>query len=192
MADKISLPMFLYNMPSLTDINFELSTIESLMSHPKIVGLKDSSGNMVYFHKVRQLVSRDPKFSLFMGPEELLPEAILAGAHGGVCGGANLAPQLYVRLYEAAVAGDLPLVRKLQDRVLKISSSIYAVGRSSSSYLAGLKCAMACLGICEDHLEEPLRCLSRKDRAQIQQNVNALALEFPAERANLLKFPKSN
>ncbi|MCI0464806.1 MAG: dihydrodipicolinate synthase family protein, partial [Gemmataceae bacterium] len=153
-AAELPLPLFLYNMPSHTKVSFDLDTIARSMQLANVVGLKDSSGQMVYFHKVRQLVAARPDFALLMGPEELLADAVLCGAHGGVCGGANIAPRLYVDLYESASRGDLPRVRELQERVLRISTTIYA-GPYWSAFVKGLKCALACLGICEDYVAEP-------------------------------------
>jgi 4-hydroxy-tetrahydrodipicolinate synthase len=62
-------------------------------------GLKDSSASMIYFRQVQHLLEDRPDFTLLMGPEQLLAESVLLGAHGGVCGGANLLPRLYVDLY---------------------------------------------------------------------------------------------
>jgi len=48
---ELPLPLFLYNMPALTKVSFELATVRRAMDDPRIVGLKDSSGNMIYFHQ---------------------------------------------------------------------------------------------------------------------------------------------
>jgi 4-hydroxy-tetrahydrodipicolinate synthase len=175
-ATALPLPLYLYNMPSHTKVNFELETIARAVQVPSIVGLKDSSGQMIYFHKLRRLAAARPDFALLVGPEELLAEAVLLGAHGGVCGGANLAPQLYVALFQAASRGDLDRVRALHARVIEISSTIYAVGRYGSAYLKGLKCALSCLGICEDYLAEPFRRFGPAERARIETHLRDLGL----------------
>src|SRR5206468_2603847 len=96
--------------------------------HPNVAGLKDSGGLMLYFHKVRLLAANRPDFSLLVGPEELLAEAVLLGGHGGISGGANLFPRLYVELYNAARRGDLARTRELHDRVMRVSTTLYQVG----------------------------------------------------------------
>ena len=101
-AKEIPLPIYLYNMPSHTKLNFGPKLIRRVMELPNVRGLKDSSGNMVYFHQIQQLLKHRCDWSLLVGPEELLANAILLGGDGGVCGGANLCPRLYVDLYEAA------------------------------------------------------------------------------------------
>src|SRR5204862_3640583 len=131
-------------------VGFAPETIRRLLDTPKVIGLKDSGRDMTYQHSVRRIISARPDFSLLVGPEELLAEAILLGAHGAMCGGANMAPRLYVDLYEAAKAGELKRVRQLHDRVIRISDAIYTVGAAGSSYFRGLKCALGCLGLCRD------------------------------------------
>ena len=74
-----------------------------------------------------------------VGPEEIMPEFVLTGGHGGVNGGANLFPKLYVDLYNASVAKDFEKIEFLRDKVLQISTSIYNVGNYGSSYLKGFK-----------------------------------------------------
>ncbi len=107
LVSELPLPLFLYNMPLNTKIILKPETVLAASNIEGIIGLKDSSANMIYFHQLQMLFKDKPDFTLLIGSEELLGEAVLSGGHGGVCGGANLAPRLYVLLYEAAVAKDL-------------------------------------------------------------------------------------
>ena len=170
------LPLFLYNMPSHSKVAFELKTIRDLMEHPRVVGVKDSGGQMLFYNQLLQLAADRPDFTVLMGPEELLAESVLMGGHGGVCGGANLQPALYVEQYEAAVTGDLLAVHKIQQRMMRLSSSLYQVGEPPSAYLTGLKCALSCVGLCSDRLAEPLHALSEDQRRQIQQHLQDLGI----------------
>ena len=90
----------------MTGVGFGVETIRRLLETPKVIGLKDSGRDMTYLHTVWAVIAQRPDFSLLVGPEELLAEAVLLGAHGGMCGGANMVPRLYVDLYDAARAGD--------------------------------------------------------------------------------------
>lgn len=175
-AAAVPLPLLLYNMPSHTKLSFEPKTVARALQMPKVVGLKDSSGQMSYFHKVRQVTAARPDFGLLIGPDELLGEAVLLGGHGGMCGGANLAPRLYVELYEAASRSDLARVRELHARVVQIAMTIYAVGPDWSSYLKGLKCALSCLGICDDFLAEPFQRFGPAERGRIEKHLEELGL----------------
>lgn len=184
LAAEVPLPLYLYNMPSHSKVEYEPATVRNLLDLPGLAGIKDSSGQLPYFDELLQLASEREGFTVLMGPEELLAESVLIGGHGGVCGGANLCPRLYVELYEAAVAGDLNLVHKLQHRVLRLSARLYSVGDPPSGYLTGLKCALSCLGLCSDRLAEPLHALTDERRRVIQQHLQDLDLS-PAARPSL-------
>jgi 4-hydroxy-tetrahydrodipicolinate synthase len=175
-AAALPLPLFLYNMPSHTKVSFEVETVRRALEFPNVVGLKDSSGQMIYFHEVVQAIKERPEFSLLVGPEQLLAETILLGGHGGVHGGANLAPELYVSLYNAAVAGDLERVRALHARVMVVASQIYTVGRHGSSYLKGLKCALSVCGICDDGMAEPFQRYAERERSMIAERLEGLGI----------------
>lgn len=167
LVPELPLPLMLYNMPSHTKLMFDPDTVRKAMEIPGIVGLKDSSANMVYFHRLQLFLKERPDFTLLVGPEELLGETVLLGGHGGVCGGANLFPRLYVDLYEAAVAGDRSRVEELHSLVMQISATIYSIGRYGSSFLKGIKCALALEGICSDFLAEPFHHFNDPERARI-------------------------
>jgi dihydrodipicolinate synthase/N-acetylneuraminate lyase len=175
-ADGSPLPVVLYNIPSHARNIISRETVEALLDVQNIVGLKESSADMIAFHRYLELFRSRPDFSLLMGPEELLAESVLLGGHGGICGGANIVPSLYVELYEAAVTGDLRLVHQLQQRVMRISNTLYQVGDAPSGYLTGLKCALGCLGICSDRPAEPYHRLNSEQRRAIEQHLRDLEL----------------
>lgn len=167
LVPELPLPVFLYNMPSHTKVTFDLETVKRAMQLPGVAGLKDSSGNMVYFHQLLRELPQRPDWTLLVGPEELLGESVLLGGHGGVCGGANLCPKLYVALYEAAVANDVQRVRELHAQVMRISSTIYKVGRYGSAFIKSVKCALSVLGICDDFLAEPFHRFREQERERV-------------------------
>ena len=176
LANRLPLPLFLYNMPSQVKVTIEVKTAAALAAHPNIVGLKDSSGNIGYFNACRHALAGRPDFSVLMGPEEAMGEAVLMGAHGGVAGGANLFPRLYVDLYNAAVAKDVDRVRRLQSRVMQVSSLIYGVGHHNSSFVKGVKCALSLMGICSDALAAPRAPFNATDRALIRSRLVELGV----------------
>jgi len=174
---ELRLPLFLYNMPGFTKLSFDPETVVRLAGLPGIVGLKDSSGSMTYFHRLQYLLEKErPGFALFVGPEELLGETVLFGGSGGVCGGANLKPRLYVDLYEAAVAGQHDRVAELHGEVMRISGTIYEVGRHPSRYLKGLKCALSLLGVCDDFMAEPFHRFRSEEREAVAGHLRELGL----------------
>lgn len=168
LAGQSALPLLLYNFPHMTKCHLEVATVRALANHPQIIGIKDSSGNGVYLQKLLEIKAEQPDFYVLTGPEEMLVQSILAGADGGVSGGANLFPQLYVGLFEAAKAKDWQKVHQIQPIVLEISRRIYGRGRKSYSYFQGLKAALGKLNICESYLAAPLLQPTSELEAEIQ------------------------
>ena len=174
LVPELPLPMFLYNMPSLTKVSYEPETLRRAMDEPRVIGLKDSSGDMTYFHRAVGLLKHRPDWTLLMGPEELLSDAVFAGGHGGVNGGANVFPQLYVKLFEAARAGDVKRARALHTHVMAVSNNLYRVGQYSSAGIKGLKCALSVLGVCDDFMAEPFQRFRNPERERVRQILDTL------------------
>lgn len=166
---ELPLPLFLYNAPVHTKVQYEPGALRRAMDLPQIVGLKDSSRSLDYFQQAVSLLKHRPDWSLFMGPEELLADGVVAGGHGGVPGGANLFPKLYVQLCEAARAGEGARARLLHTQVMEISASLYRIGQHPSAVIKGIKCALACLGICDDFMAEPFHRFRAGERARVQR-----------------------
>ncbi len=173
-ADRTSLPFFLYNFPFHTKVVIEPQSVRELATHPRIVGLKDSSGSGSYFNTVSSLMAGDDSFTLLMGPDEMLASVLLTGAHGGVSAGANLFPRLYVDLFEAARAGNSDELMILHSRVMEISRKIYNGVSTTTSYLKGVKTALSVMGICHDFTCPPLMPLTEREKEIIRENLTGL------------------
>jgi len=181
LVPELPLPVYLYNMPALTKVHFELVTVRRAMDEPRIIGLKDSSGDLSFFNRAAELIKGRPDWSLLIGPEEKLLPSLQLGGHGGVSGGANLFPKLYVKVVEAHRAGDLARAEELQRQIQRVSDSFYRIGKYSSSIIKGIKCALACMGVCDDFMAEPFHRFRADERALVQRRV----AEIEAELANL-------
>jgi len=171
---ELPLPVFLYHVPPLTKVAFELDVVRWAVDQPRIVGMKDSSGSMIYFNRVRELTRARAGWSLLVGPEELLAESVLLGGHGGVCASANIFPRLYVELYEAAQRGDLPRTRELHSMTMSVASEIYRGCLHPSAVIKAVKCALSCLGLCDDFMAEPFQRFGEKERRHIQSTLKAV------------------
>ena len=169
LVNEVELPLFLYDMPSHTKINIEIESVAELAKHPNIIGIKDSSGNSKNFRALCDAFRDQPDFKIFVGPEEILAETLEMGGHGGVTGGANLFPKLYVALYEAFQKKEIETVKKLQDTILFLSKNLYTNGTYRSSYLKGLKAAMAFEGLCQGNFAPPLFPYSNAEKAELYE-----------------------
>lgn len=167
----LPLPLFLYNMPVHAKVSFDAKTIMQIAHNEKVIGFKDSSANGAYLQTVMYTMRKDPDFMIFVGPEEMTAEMVLMGANGGVNGGANLFPRLYVDLYNAAKSHDIEKVRVLQQKVMRVSTGIYSKSRYGSSYLRGLKCALSVAGICDDFPAMPFTRFETEYRIEIEKEM---------------------
>ena len=178
LAGELPLPLVLYNMPALTKVSFAPDTVRQAMAHPRIIGIKDSSGDLDYFRSLLALLPQRPDWFVLMGPEELLAASVAAGGHGGVNGGANLFPRLYTALFEAAQAADPERVARLHGLVLRVGSELYRIGSHSSAIIKGLKCALSCLGVCDDFMAEPARRFREPERQRVVAGLERLRTEL--------------
>jgi 4-hydroxy-tetrahydrodipicolinate synthase len=181
LVPELPLPLFLYNMPPLTKVPYELETVRHALQNPRIIGFKDSSGDLEYFKCVTALLPQRPDWSVFIGPEEKLVEALKLGGHGGVSGGANLFPKTYVSLCRAFAAGDVARAEQLQQTIQFVSRSLYRVGKHPSTIVKGIKCALSCLGLCDDFMAEPFHRFRANERDLLQKRL----VDVQAELAKL-------
>lgn len=173
-ASKLPLPFLLYNMPTHTKVNISLATIRRAKELGSL-GIKDSSGNLTYTYNVIEEFKTSPDFAIFAGAEQFLPETILNGGHGSVAGGANVFPELYVKLYEAALAKDMQQVAILRDKMLQIHKTMYTVGSSFSRITMSFKTALKYLGVINsDYMAEPLKQFTDSQREEIGKYVSDL------------------
>jgi len=175
---ELPLPLVLYNMPALTKVWFEIETLRQLASHERIVGVKDSSGDLAYHRELLALRAERPDWSILIGPEHLLVESVRLGGDGGVNGGANVFPELFVGAYEAAVRGDDAAVRVAQQRIERFQK-IYEIGKYASRHIKATKCALSLLGIADDFLAEPFHRFKAPERERVRvvlEELNDLGL----------------
>jgi len=180
LADRLPLPLVVYDMPAHTDTVIEPATIAKLAAHPNIVAMKDSSSVIALFNKFRvALAPFAEKFALFMGPDEAMGEAVLLGADGGVCTGANLWPRAFKEMYLAAKAGDVAKVRALQTFTTTSSYLLYGLGAGQIGFLKGVKAALAEMGLIQNVLAAPFTPFTGKELVPVRAAVKKLARMQP-------------
>jgi dihydrodipicolinate synthase/N-acetylneuraminate lyase len=169
LANRSPLPLVLYNMPEMTKLALEPATLERLAGCERIVGLKDSSGDLGYFAAaVTRLAGRRPDWSLLVGPEQLLPEAVALGGHGAIPGGANVWPRLFVDFCAAVQAADAVALARTRERVAAVSR-LYRIGRLPGGIIVGIKAALAALGICQSVTAGPFEELDAGQRREVER-----------------------
>lgn len=168
LVPELPLPLMLYNMPTLTKVWFEIETVKALSDLEKIVGVKDSSGDLDYFGKLVNLRQQRPDWTFFVGPEHLLTEAVRLGGDGGVSGGANVFPELFVEAFDAAIAEDETTL-KARLEVINSWQRAYSIGKYASRHIKATKCALSLLRICDDSMAEPFHRFKSPERKRVKE-----------------------
>lgn len=169
----LPLPVVLYNMPSLTKVWYHLSTIESVIGFKQIVAIKDSSGDKEYLNGLLKLRKQRPDWKLFVGPESELIEFTTRGGNGGVSGGANVYPKLFVEAWLAASKNESETCRHLQSKIESLGK-IYEIGKYASRHIKATKCAAKLLGLCDDAMAEPFNRFYPEDQQKVLEIIRAL------------------
>ena len=177
-AERVSLSLYLYNMPRMTKARFAPETVARAARLERVCGIKDSSGDLGYLAEVIAALGARPEFTVLTGPEELLRSSMAMGAHGGVNGGGNLFPELYVALYEAVAAGHENDAARLEQRVIELGGFLYTVGEAESGYLRGLKLGLELMGVCSAVMTRPFAAASAEDRALLLPRLERFAEEW--------------
>ncbi len=112
-VDKIGLPIVLYNIPQTAGTHYRWWTAEGMgLAFDNVVGMKDSSGDIPFF--MAALEKLKGTISLFVGHDEVVGAALLAGADGAILASANLVPDVWQEIYQAAQRGDAEFVQRRQ------------------------------------------------------------------------------
>ncbi|MCA9068672.1 MAG: dihydrodipicolinate synthase family protein [Planctomycetaceae bacterium] len=176
---ELPLPLMLYNIPVLTKVGFEWETLERLTAVENIIGIKDSGGDFEYFQQLPKLREQRPDWSIMIGPEHLLADAVRAGGDGGVAGGSNIFPHLFVQCFEAVIAGDDPRANLLNEHIQELQR-IYSIGKYMSRFIKATKSAVSLLGICEDVMAEPFDHFKAPEREKVREIIEPLRTQLEA------------
>jgi len=160
-AEHSPIPILVYNVPKFTHINLAAGIVARLSEHPNIVGIKDSSGNVIQLGEIVNRVAGD--FDVLVGTAGVLFSGLTIGSAGGVCALANVAPEACVKIYDLVKAGDLDAARDLQLRMLPVNQAVTAVYG-----VPGLKAAMDMRGYFGGDPRLPLLPSSEAERSEIE------------------------
>ncbi|MGI6662882.1 MAG: dihydrodipicolinate synthase family protein [Bacillota bacterium] len=166
-ADESPIPVLVYNMPGNTGLNLSSPLVTRLSKHPNIVGVKDSSGNIVQISETIRGVSDD--FSVFAGSASFLLPAVVMGAKGGTLATANVVPDLCVNVFELALAGKVEEARAIQLSILELNALVTA-----KYGVAGLKAALDMVGYFGGEPRRPMLPAGEDARAEIRQALEKL------------------
>ena len=118
-ADASPVPVLLYNFTAVTGVTLPVEAASRLASHPNIVGMKESNGDVA---RIADLVAATPaEFRVFAGSASTFHEALRAGAAGGILAVGSVVPETCTRLFDLAKAGRHDEARTLQQQLLPLA-----------------------------------------------------------------------
>lgn len=159
-ADASPTPVLLYSMPELTGITLAAEAVARLSEHENIIGIKDSSADIINLAEILRSVPAD--FAVLTGNGPLLYAALGAGAQGAILAAGCVAPRQAVAIYRAMEAGDYERARDLQRKLTPLARAVtvrYGIG--------GLKAALDMIGYAGGAVRAPLQAASEEARREI-------------------------
>jgi 4-hydroxy-2-oxoglutarate aldolase len=160
-ADASPVPVLLYSVPQFTNVTLAPETIARLSGHENIVGVKDSSGDILNLAETIRLVPED--FAVLTGNGSALYPALCVGARGAILAVGCVAPRLSVAIYEAFKAGEYERAREMQQRLTRLTRGV-----SGAYGISGLKVALDMLGYAGGRVRAPLSEASAEARREIR------------------------
>ena len=161
LADASPIPIMIYNVPALTTVEIDASTVIELAQHPNIRGMKDSSANVAKMGEIVRFAP--PNFSVVVGTGAAILPALSIGAKGVVPALGNIAPRECVAIYNAFYDGQFENARATQLRMIRPNTAVTAKWG-----VPGLKAALDELGYYGGAPRSPLLPLGESDREKLR------------------------
>ena len=155
-ADRCRIPVMIYHMPSVSRRMIGLDAVKRLSLHGNIKGIKDSSGNFLFFQELAGEFEKNPDFSVFMGKALLIYSALAAGADGTMTPAGNFIPDLEQKIYQLFERKDLESARKVQGKIFRIFQELNGNGRDLGTTINGLLSIKGITANCTPDYIEPM------------------------------------
>lgn len=167
-AEATALPIVLYNIPYRTGVNLDIASVQALCEHSNIVGIKESGGNM---SQLMDLIENTP-LAVLSGEDHLIFTTLALGGQGAISAAAHLCPEQYVRLYQAARAGDWKSARNIARRLRPLIELLF-----SEPNPGPIKALLAHEGWISEELRLPMTPISENCREKLLEGYEMLHQE---------------
>lgn len=168
-AESTDLPILLYNIPSRTGANLEPATVLRLAEIPNIIGIKESSGNMI---QITELLTQVPStFRVFAGDDALALPILALGGAGLISVASNVIPAQMSDMIRAAIRNDWAGARRVNRHFFQLMQAHFWEPSP-----APIKAVLSILGLGNEHLRLPMVPVTRATRARLEQLCGELGL----------------
>jgi 4-hydroxy-tetrahydrodipicolinate synthase len=160
-ADAVSKPVMLYNVPGRTGVDMLPATVARLASHERIFGIKEATGDVGRVSELLKLCGKD--FMLYSGDDPTAREFMLAGGHGVVSVTSNIAPAAMALMCKAAIAGEADQAQELDAPLSGLHRDLFV-----ESNPIPVKWALHRMGLIEGGLRLPLVGLTADNQPAVE------------------------
>ena len=159
--DAVDLPIVIYNIPGRSVVDMTPATMGALAQLPRIVGVKDATGDLARVCAQRITCGKD--FLQISGEDATAHGFNAQGGVGCISVTANVAPALCAQLQNATLAGDFKTALEIQDRLMPLHQAIF-----TEPGLVGVKYAMSLLDLCSAEVRLPLTPLTDGTKEKVK------------------------
>jgi 4-hydroxy-tetrahydrodipicolinate synthase len=159
-AEAVDLPLIVYNVPSRTSVDIANDTLARLAKLPRVIGIKDATGDMGRASQQRR--DCGPDWGMLSGDDPSALGYMAHGGHGCISVTANVAPGACARFYEACLAGRWTEALELQDRLIRLHKALFL-----DASPAPTKFALAHLGLIAEEARLPIAPCAEAVKAEI-------------------------
>jgi 4-hydroxy-tetrahydrodipicolinate synthase len=166
LADRVDLPIVLYNIPGRTGVTMSAATVARLRKHPRIVGIKEATGSTDMTLEISTLCD----ITILSGDDSMTLPLMSLGARGVISVLSNVMPSQVKQLVRLAQAGNYPEAATLNRRLFPLIKGLFLDGNP-----VGIKCAMKFAGLDTGELRLPLWEASDATRQIIEDQMKKMA-----------------
>ncbi|MCD8390537.1 MAG: 4-hydroxy-tetrahydrodipicolinate synthase [Firmicutes bacterium] len=167
-AEAVSIPIILYNVPSRTGLNIAVETLKELAKVPNIVGIKEASGNISYTAKVAAEV---PELNIYSGNDDMIVPIMSLGGKGVISVVANIMPEETHNICQYYLDGEVEKSRELQLKMLDLINKLFIEVNP-----VPVKTAMNLLGYNAGNLRLPLVDMEEKNLEALKKALSDIGL----------------
>lgn len=167
--DETNIPIILYNIPPRAIVDIQPQTMARLAELPRIIGVKDATGDLSRPWSERQLIKKP--FVWLSGEDATAVAYNIGGGTGCISVTANVAPKLVAKVQDLTLAGQWEEARALQDTLIPLHQVMFAEPGP-----AGAKYAASLLGLCTEECRVPVMPLSSATKERIRAAMERLEL----------------
>tara|TARA_B100001564_G_scaffold358877_1_gene378782 strand:- start:157 stop:1038 length:882 start_codon:yes stop_codon:yes gene_type:complete len=170
-ADEVSIPQILYNVPGRTSVDMLPDTVESLSTHPNIIGIKEASGN---FERSREILDKcSENISIFTGDDKTSARDILMGFKGNISVTANIVPNAMHNMCRLASEGKKEEAVEINTKVDILHDNLFI-----ESNPIPVKWALSRMGLIKKGIRLPLTWMDERYESKLEQSLLDAGVEL--------------